>query len=77
MSDLFFSNTPPALVTWQAGDAGEVSLLLGFTKDKKLCRVSFLGKRKASAILKEWKKEWPGVANRRSSQLGKLVGSTI
>lgn len=60
MSDLFFSNTPPSLVLWQLGsDDTSGPLLLGFTKDKKLCRVSFLEKRKAAAVLKEWKREWP------------------
>lgn len=59
MANVTFTSIPPEQVYWNVTNAGIGSLLVGYTPDKRLCRLTFLDKRKASAVLKEWRKEWP------------------
>lgn len=59
MANVTFTSIPPEHVYWNVTNAGIGPLLVGFTVDKQLCRLTFLAKRKAAAVVKEWRKEWP------------------
>jgi len=59
MRDITFTNAPPEAVSWSVVSSDNGDLLLGFTKQKQLCRLSFLEKRKPPALIKEWKAQWP------------------
>lgn len=76
MPEISFSNTPPDEVLWSVAPSAVSPLLLGFTKQKQLCRVTFLEKRKPAAALKEWKKEWPSSAFTENPKTPRLTPQT-
>jgi O-6-methylguanine DNA methyltransferase len=54
-----FQQQPPRLVRWGFHPSPAIPLMIGVTGDGAICRIAFARGRKASAILKEWQKEWP------------------
>src|SRR5580692_412956 len=54
-----FEQQPPRLVRWGFHASPLGSLMIGVTEKGVLCRIGFACGRKAMAILKEWKNEWP------------------
>jgi len=59
MPEISFSNDAPDQVLWSTTNSLVGPLLIGLTKQRQLCRVTFLEKRKPAADLRDWKKAWP------------------
>ncbi|MDD3182089.1 MAG: methylated-DNA--[protein]-cysteine S-methyltransferase [Alphaproteobacteria bacterium] len=76
MTDITFSNRAPDFVTWTPSSSSFGLLLLGFTPSKELCRLAFLGKRKASAVLKNWQGQWPQTQFAQNAKEQKLKPET-
>ena len=54
-----FQQQPPRMVRWGATMSPHTPLVIGVTEDGAVCRVAFAKGLKPSAILKEWRQEWP------------------
>jgi O-6-methylguanine DNA methyltransferase len=54
-----FRQQPPRLVRWGFHPLPHTPVVIGLTENGAICRIAFARGRKASAILKEWQKEWP------------------
>ena len=76
MPTLTFSSVAPAEVFWNVTPSAVGPLLLGFTKQRQLCRITFLEKRKPAAALKDWKKEWPSTTFTENQKTPHLTEKT-
>jgi O-6-methylguanine DNA methyltransferase len=51
-------SSAPLLVTWGVVSSPVGRLVIGMTEKKQLCRIAFLPKGKAEAVITKWRKEW-------------------
>ena len=55
---LIMKTVPPQNVDWGVAASPAGKLLIGMTEKGEVCRIAFLGKKKASDIIGAWRKEW-------------------
>jgi len=59
LTRIAFEQQPPRLVRWGFHASSLGPLMIGITSDDVLCWIGFVQGSTATAVLKNWKKQWP------------------